>query len=204
MDVSELWMGLRCEGEDPRRARILEGALRVFLTYGFDRATMDDIARAADLSRPALYLVFRNKKDIYRAISRCVAAQIVTRAQDALASRGTLLERLDLLIQNALFEMVREIEESPHGSDLLDIRNKLAGDIFDEWRGRMIASLEAAFAEEIARTGADLADREISTRVLAETLLDALEGMKARLSDPLAHLAAARAAVRVLVAALRP
>lgn len=197
-------MVLRCEGEDPRRARILEGALRVFLAYGFDRATMDDIARAADVSRPALYLVFRNKKDIYRAISRCVVAQVVTRAQDALASRGTLLERLDLLIQNALFEMVREIEESPHGADLLDIRNRLAGDIFDEWRGRMIAALEAAFADEITRTGADLAGREISTKVLAETLLDALEGMKARLSDPLAHLAAARAAVRVLVAALRP
>ncbi|TIX07369.1 MAG: helix-turn-helix transcriptional regulator, partial [Mesorhizobium sp.] len=37
---------------DPKRARILEGAMKVFLAYGFTRTTMDDIARAADMSRP--------------------------------------------------------------------------------------------------------------------------------------------------------
>ena len=39
---------------DPKRARILDGAMKVFLAYGFSRTTMDDIARAADISRPAL------------------------------------------------------------------------------------------------------------------------------------------------------
>ena len=39
--------------------------MKVFLAYGFARTTMDDIARAADMSRPALYLLFKNKTDIY-------------------------------------------------------------------------------------------------------------------------------------------
>ena len=42
--------------------------MKVFLAYGYSRVTMDDIARAAEVSRPALYLLFRNKADIYRAI----------------------------------------------------------------------------------------------------------------------------------------
>ncbi len=42
--------------------------MKVFLAYGYQRVTMDDIARAAEVSRPALYLLFRNKADIYRAI----------------------------------------------------------------------------------------------------------------------------------------
>lgn len=204
MDVMDgLKTAAAAEG-DQKRVRVMEGALKVFLAYGFNRTTMDDIARAAELSRPAVYLIFRNKTDIYRAIARCVVTQIVERARYSLTMEATLLERLDHMVETALFNMVKDIEESPHGAELLDIRNKLAGDIFDEWRGHMLIALKAAFAEEATRNGVDLGARGISPLILAETLLDALEGMKPRLSDPHSHLAAAKGAVRVLVAALRP
>ena len=42
--------------------------MKVVLAYGYSRTTMDDIARAAEMSRPALYLLFRNKAEIYRAM----------------------------------------------------------------------------------------------------------------------------------------
>lgn len=203
MDVLEGLKAATTDG-DQKRARVMEGALKVFLAYGFNRTTMDDIARAAELSRPALYLLFRNKTDIYRAIARCVAVQIVERARYSLAMEGTLLERLDHMVETALFDIVKDIEQSPHGPDLLDIRNKLAGDIFDEWRVHMVVALEAAFAGEAARNAVDLEARGISPLILAETLLDVLEGMKSRLSDPHCHLATAKSAARVLVAALRP
>lgn len=195
---------IRDNSDDPKRARILEGALKVFAAYGFSRTTMDDIARAAELSRPALYLVFRNKPDIYRAIARCILSQIVGRARNALVGEGTLLERLDRMIQTALFEMLKDIEESPHGPELLDIKNALAGDLFAEWRGEMLELLEAAIVREVAEKNVDLAVRELTPRAMAETFLDALEGMKPRISDPHSHLAAARSNARVLVAALRP
>lgn len=204
MDVLEGLKAAAAADGDRKRARVMEGALKVFLAYGFNRTTMDDIARAAELSRPALYLLFKNKTDIYRAIARCVVVQIVERARHSLAMEGTLLERLDHMVETALFDIVKDIEESPHGPDLLDIRNKLAGDIFDEWRNHMVVALEAAFAGEAARNAADLAARGISPLILAETLLDAMEGMKPRLNDPHCHLVAAKGAVRVLVAALRP
>lgn len=195
---------IRDNSDDPKRARILEGALKVFAAYGFSRTTMDDIARAAELSRPALYLVFRNKPDIYRAIARCILSQIVVRARDALEGEGTLLERLDRMIQTALFEMLKDIEESPHGPELLDIKNTLAGDLFAEWRGEMLELLEAAITHEVREKDVDLAGRELTPRAMAETFLDALEGMKPRISDPLCHFDAARSNARVLVAALRP
>lgn len=189
---------------DPRRARILDGALRVFLAYGFSRTTMDDIARAAELSRPALYLVFRNKTDIYRAIARCLLAACMGRAKAVLAEEGALLDRLDRLIQTALFEMMKDIEETPHGPDLLDRKNSLAGDVIAEWRAEMDAALEDAFAREARENGVDLSARGLSARAIAETFLDALEGMKPRLNDPLCHLDRARSVARVLVAAVRP
>ena len=48
---------------DPKRAHVLGCATKVFLAYGFARTTMDDIARAAEMSRPALYLLFKNTRE---------------------------------------------------------------------------------------------------------------------------------------------
>lgn len=197
-------MELRDNVDVAKRSRILDGALKVFAAYGFARTTMDDIAKAAELSRPSLYLVFRNKTDIYRAIATCVLEEIVQRAGVALAGDGTLLERLDRLIESALYELLKDIEESPHGSELMDIRNALAADLFAQWRTEMLDLLEGAIANEAERNKADLADRELTPRAIAETFLDALEGMKPRVSDPQQHLCAARSNARVLVAALRP
>jgi AcrR family transcriptional regulator len=43
---------------DDKRTRILAAARSVFLRYGFKRVNMNDIADAAGVSRPALYLLF--------------------------------------------------------------------------------------------------------------------------------------------------
>ena len=48
--------------DDPRRSRVLEAALGVFLRYGFRKTSMDEVARAADLSRQGLYLQFATKE----------------------------------------------------------------------------------------------------------------------------------------------
>ena len=47
-----------------KRAQILDQAMDLVMRYGYSRVTMDDIARAAGMSRPALYQFFRNKTDI--------------------------------------------------------------------------------------------------------------------------------------------
>ena len=69
--------------EDARRMRILDGAKQAFLAYGFQRATMDDIARAAEISRPALYLMFKNKSDIYRALANAHTGEMIATAREA-------------------------------------------------------------------------------------------------------------------------
>lgn len=189
---------------DERRCRVLEAALKVFLAYGFQRTTMDDIARAAELSRPALYLVFRNKQDIYRALARLVLEDVAAKAKAALSSGGTLLDRLDTLVRFAFFETLRHIEESAHGSELFDIKNALAGDIFAEWREELSLALEAAISEEVATRGIDLDTRELTPRALVDVFFDSLEGMKVRFNDPRCHLEAAQRSARVLAAALRP
>jgi AcrR family transcriptional regulator len=51
-----------------KRDKVLAAALDVFLRYGYKRVTMNDIAEAAGISRPALYLVFESKEDIFKSV----------------------------------------------------------------------------------------------------------------------------------------
>jgi AcrR family transcriptional regulator len=51
-----------------KRDKVLAAALGVFLRYGYKRVTMNDIAEAAGISRPALYLVFDSKEDIFKSV----------------------------------------------------------------------------------------------------------------------------------------
>ncbi len=53
---------------DEKAERILVAAQAVFLRYGFKRTTMGDIAEAAGISRPALYLVFPLKEKIFATV----------------------------------------------------------------------------------------------------------------------------------------
>ena len=50
---------------EERRARILEAAARVFADRGYDGATLDEIAEAADISKPVIYDHFESKKDLH-------------------------------------------------------------------------------------------------------------------------------------------
>jgi len=60
-------------GEDIRddgakRRQIIEGAQRVFLENGFDAASMNEIARAAGVSKGTLYVYFKSKEELFAAI----------------------------------------------------------------------------------------------------------------------------------------
>ncbi len=54
--------------ESAKRRQIIEGARAVFLAQGFDAASMNDIARAAGVSKGTLYVYFRHKEQLFEAI----------------------------------------------------------------------------------------------------------------------------------------
>jgi AcrR family transcriptional regulator len=57
-----------------RREAILEAALTEFARHGFGATSTDDIARAAGISQPYLFRLFRTKKELFLAsVERCFA-----------------------------------------------------------------------------------------------------------------------------------
>ena len=86
-------------GEAPReegakRRQILDGARRVFLDDGFDGASMNEVARAAGVSKGTLYVYFASKEELFAALlrdeKRGQAEQLCGFTDDDLDLRSTL------------------------------------------------------------------------------------------------------------------
>jgi AcrR family transcriptional regulator len=78
LETLDLETGAANDGSAKRR-QIVEGARQVFLNAGFDGASMNDIARAAGVSKGTLYAYFNSKDQLFEAIIRGEFAQAAER-----------------------------------------------------------------------------------------------------------------------------
>jgi AcrR family transcriptional regulator len=89
--------------ENARRRQLLEAALEVFLKFGFRKTSMDEVARAANLSRQGLYLHFPKKEALLRAVVQHALATALASANERLGDsslpvRDRLAEAFDAWI----------------------------------------------------------------------------------------------------------
>src|ERR1700757_2620408 len=85
----------RAQGS-PQREAILEAATAIFLRYGFKKTSMDDVARAAGVSRQGLYLYFDTKDLLFRESLQHLMSRLISNARAA-AEDGNLSLRDRLL-----------------------------------------------------------------------------------------------------------
>jgi AcrR family transcriptional regulator len=94
-----------------RRHAILDAARKVFARKGFSQGIVDDIATEAGLAKGTIYLYFRSKKDIYKALLHHDMEALKANALERIAGAVTLREKMAALalvrLENA--EANREI-----------------------------------------------------------------------------------------------
>ncbi|MDR3421147.1 MAG: TetR/AcrR family transcriptional regulator [Xanthobacteraceae bacterium] len=66
--VLERTQPLPADDDSAKRRQIIDGARAVFLAQGYDAASMNDIARAAGVSKGTLYVYFKHKQELFDAI----------------------------------------------------------------------------------------------------------------------------------------
>lgn len=79
---------------DERRAQLLELGLRLFAERSYDEVSIDDIARAAGISKGLLYHYFPTKRDLYLAGLRATAADLIERTTAAASPELPPLDRM--------------------------------------------------------------------------------------------------------------
>lgn len=165
---------------DPRLLAILESAWKAFAAYGFRKTSMDDIARGAGMSRPALYTHYRNKEDIYRSLVQAYYDDTTKEVRQALAGGGSVADCLAAAFEAQGGRYIEAILTSPHGAELLDSGMTMAADIvemgesgfgavYSDW----LAGLEAAGRVRLVGTPDET----------AVTIAAALKGIKMTATD---------------------
>lgn len=163
---------------DTKADNILLAAFDTFRTYGFRRTTMEDIARAAGMSRAALYLHFRNKEDIQRGMTKAYYEQVAERVQVALAHAGTVQELLSQAFAEHAGETFKILVDSPHGNELLDLQNSVSLDLTRAGQARVSGVYAEWLMREQKRGRVDLAQFNQSPSEVAEVMCLALYGLK--------------------------
>ena len=158
--------------------RILDAALPVFCRYGYRKTSMLDIAQAADMSRAALYLHFKNKEDVFRAGSERAHASVMAQVAAALAEPGPVFTRIETALLAFQQGLMADISASAHGQELFDANMTLAADITLSARASLAASLAGAL--EQAEAAGDIALRRVDATAaqVAALLVASMDGIK--------------------------
>src|ERR1700691_1113801 len=108
------------EQDEKRRTQILEAALYCFLTFGFAKTSMDDIARRAGVSRPLIYLKFKNKDELFAGVFDCLTEGRFERAMAVINGSGSPRERLLAAFEIMLVEPWTQVIGHPMSADFYE------------------------------------------------------------------------------------
>jgi AcrR family transcriptional regulator len=188
--------------DSARQERVLAVALEVFGRYGFRKASMDEIARSADISRQGLYLHFANKDALFRAAVRQELDTALGDVSRCLNEEGVGLERRAVA---ALDAWLGRYVGSMLGSDignLLQNPTMQLGDMVDPASAAFDARLAAAIAAAMSEN--DRRRLGVTPEEIAGALHTVAQGAKylsnARAESREEFVARMTAAVRVVFA----
>jgi AcrR family transcriptional regulator len=156
-----------------RLDQVTIAAIAVFGRYGYQRTSMDLIAKAAGISRPALYQHFSGKDEVFRAAGERIADELISAAETAAATDAPTTERLYRTLAVKLDFAAGSLDPGFRGDLIAEASTRLP-DLQTSMKAR-----HAAVIEKILGSAADidLAGAAIPARDVAVVLLDALIGI---------------------------
>jgi AcrR family transcriptional regulator len=185
--------------DEARRRGLLDAALGVFARYGFRKTSMDEVARAAQLSRQGLYLHFATKEELFRATLLYVLSDSLSAAEIALADGSLPLETR--LVRGFDAWVGRFVGLLGAGaSDLIETSTALVGPAIAEHDERFLAAVArtvrgSPLLAAYKRSG-------LTARQLAEISFATARGLKHQCDSREAFVRGMTLAVRALCAPL--
>ena len=152
-----------------RREQIVDAAIGVFLRYGYARATMGDIAEAAGLTRPTLYVSFPDKEQIFTAVVDKMIADKLTEIREGLPRLKTLEKKLRFACDAWAAGGYELVQAHPDAADMFDLGFKSVCAGYDKF-GALLAELLDA---PLKRSSLDLLPADV-----ARTIVFAMRGFK--------------------------
>jgi AcrR family transcriptional regulator len=136
--------------ESARQTHVLETALAVFARHGFSKTSIEDIAKAAGISRQGIYLHFKNKDEIF-------SASIQKALDDGLHAANKIFDDDRLTLEEKLLKALDEWFGRhvglfhPQASDLVVQCERVLGDAVAKSSASFLKKLEKVILTSSAR-----------------------------------------------------
>jgi TetR/AcrR family transcriptional repressor of nem operon len=162
----------------PARERLLEHAQDLMLTKGFVATTVDEICKAAGLSKGTFFHYFKNKEELGKAtLDRFFRSQLEMVGRGSFRKKADPLERLygwvDSVIEASKTPMARKgCLVGNFSQELSDTHPEIRSECaqrFSEWTALLKKELDEAKARYLSRSSLD-------TQGLAEHFIAVLQG----------------------------
>ncbi|MGP3985740.1 TetR/AcrR family transcriptional regulator [Streptomyces sp. 3N207] len=160
-----------------RERQMLDAAVAAFARQGYQAASMDDIAEAAGVSKPLVYLYLKSKEDLFMACVRREVGALVAAVREGTRERGLTA---DQQLWNGLTAFFAHTAARPDGVAVL-YRARTQGEPFARevaaMRVEVVTIVRALLGQAARDAGCDseLAEREVSG--LAHALVGAAESL---------------------------
>ncbi len=178
---------------------VLDAAVGVFARYGFRKTSMEEVARAAGISRQGLYLQFANKEELFRrALEHCLSTQLtdaltaLARIEDGLESR--LIAACDAWAGRFVGTLGAD------ASDLMCASTSLAGTTLARYESRFESAVARAIAD--SPLGGYCTESDLCPKELARTLHATARGLKQRCASRAEFVKGMTVAARMFCAPL--
>ncbi len=158
-----------------KKGKILTAARSVFLRYGYKRVSMSDIAEAAGVSRPALYLLFRNKEELFVGVLMQWTDETVAAVSREMAKVEAPEQKLTRAFELWTVQPFELAMQSPEAKELIDGSFEFAKDALRQGYKMfetVITPAVASLAERRAIKG------DVSPEDIAHLLACATRGFK--------------------------
>lgn len=178
--------------DDGRREHVLAAALDTFARYGYRKTSMEDVARAAAISRPGLYLLFGSKRELFttavtQALDRGLTSVAEVLADTGRPARERILDAFDHWTGRYIGAMSREV------NSMAAEYPELLGPLVAEYPPRFAALLVAALGESLNPAKAS------RSAAVAQTLISTSIGIKYEVTTRAAFLERLAIAIDLIV-----
>ncbi len=143
--------------KERRRQQIMIAAKRVFTQNGYERSTMEDIAKEAELSAGTLYLYFKSKDELYASLCLRVLQFINIKVDHVVSDTTTAYEDKQTALMEAMYEVyeydpliLNNMFHLQSSETLKSLSPELLNDI-NELARKALRSMAAMFEEGIER-----------------------------------------------------
>ena len=101
-------MGIKQRKErekERRRQQIIIAAKRIFSAKGFNKATIEDIAKEAEISPGTIYIYFKNKDELYASLSIRILQHLNIRLEHVKNQNNVNIEQRIATLKDALYDI---------------------------------------------------------------------------------------------------